>query len=68
MSYVTMQLIHQLWNFEFLAEDSTSNNGSLLPLVNTFATDTDKYYLRCYKVNDTKTFKNLIVSFYALCS
>ena len=38
----------------------TSDYGFLLRLVNTFTIDTDEYYLMCYKVNDTKTFKNLV--------
>ena len=32
--------------------------------MNTFTIDTKEYFSRCYKVNDTKTFKNLVVSFY----
>ena len=32
--------------------------------MNTFTID--KCYPRCYKVNDVKTFKNFLVSFYAL--
>ena len=28
--------------------------------MNTFTTDTDEYYPVCYKVNDAKTFKNLL--------
>ena len=42
------------------AEDITSDYGFLLRLVNTFTIDTDEYYLMCYKVNDMKTFKNLV--------
>ena len=42
--------------FEFSAEDITSGYGFLLRLVNTFNIDTDEYYLKCYKVNDAKTF------------
>ena len=38
----------------------TSDYGFLLRLVNTFTIDTDEYYLMCYKVNDTKNFKNLV--------
>ena len=38
----------------------------MLRLVNMFTIDTEEYYLRYYKVNDAKTFKNLVVSFYAL--
>ena len=38
----------------------TSGYGFLLRLVNTFTIDTDEYYLMCYKVNDTKTFKNFV--------
>ena len=60
-------------NFMYVAksnsvEDTTSNYGFLLRLVNTFTFDSDVYYPRCYKVNDGKTFKNLVVSFCALCS
>ena len=33
---------------------------TMLRLVNTFTTETDKYYPRCYKVNYGKTFKNLV--------
>ena len=32
-------------------------------MVNTFTIDTDKYYPVCYKVNDAKTFKNLVYCF-----
>ena len=42
--------------------------GFLLQLVNTFTVDMEEYYPRCYKVNFAKTIKNLVVSFYALCS
>ena len=42
------------------AEDITSDYGFLLRLVNTFAIDTDEYYLMCYKVNDMNTFKSLV--------
>ena len=31
--------------------------------MNTFAIDTDEYYPVCYKVNDAKTFKNLVYYF-----
>ena len=41
--------------------------GFLLLLLNTFTIDTGKYYPRCYKKNDAKAFKNLVVSFYGLC-
>ena len=52
--------------FEFLAEDITSDYRFLLLLVNTFTIDTEKYYPVCYKVNDTKTFKNIVpILFYA---
>ena len=44
------------------AEDITLDYGFLLRLVNTFTIDTDEYYSRCYKVNDTKTCKNLLAS------
>ena len=50
------------------AEDITSDYGFLLRLVNTFTFDTDVHYPRCYKVNDAEIFKNLVVSFYTLCS
>ena len=30
---------------------------------NTFTIDTDDYYPICYKVNDAKTFKNLVYYF-----
>ena len=46
--------------FEFPAEDITSDYRFLLQLVNTCTIDTDKYYPVCYKVNDAKTFKNLV--------
>ena len=46
--------------FEFLAEDITSDYRFLLQLVNTFTIDTEKYYAVCYKVNDIKTFKNIV--------
>ena len=49
--------------FEFSAQDITSDYGLLLLLVNTFTIDTDEYYPMCYKVNDTKTFKNLVYYF-----
>ena len=49
--------------FEFLAEDITSDYGFLLRLVNTFTIDTDEYYPVRYKVNDVKTFKNLVASY-----
>ena len=55
--------------FEFSAEDITSDYGFLLRLVNTFTIDNDEYYLMCYKVNDTKTFKNLAGLYYfMLCA
>ena len=44
----------------------TSDYGFLLRLVNTFTIDTDEYYLMCYKVNDTKTFKNLLGLYYII--
>ena len=31
--------------------------------MNTFTIDTDEYYPVCYKVNDAKTFKNLVYYF-----
>ena len=53
----------------FSAEDITSDYGFLLRLVNSFIIDTDEYYLMSYKVNDTKTFKNLLgLYYYVLCS
>ena len=47
--------------FEFLAEDITSDYRFLLQLVNTFTIDTEKYYSVCCKVNDTNTFKNIVL-------
>ena len=47
-------------NYELSAEDITSDYRFLLRLVNTFSMGTDKYYPVCYKVNDAKTFKNLV--------
>ena len=44
----------------------TSDYGFLLRLGNTFIIDTDEYYLMCYKVNDTKTFKNLVGLYYII--
>ena len=44
----------------------TSDYGFLLRLVNTFTIDTDEYYLVCYKVNDTKTSKNLVGLYYII--
>ena len=49
--------------FEFSARHITSDYGFLLRLVNTFTIDTDEYYPVCYKVNDAKTFKNLVYYF-----
>ena len=46
--------------FEFSAEDIISDYGFLLRLVNTFTIDTDKYYPMCCKLNDAKTFENLV--------
>ena len=48
-------------------EDITSDYGFLLQLVNTFTIDTEEYCPRCYKVNDAKTFKNLVYHF-MLCA
>ena len=69
MNYVCIcsSLTQQFQNFEFSTEDITSDYGFLLRLVKTFTVDTEEYYPRCYKVNDAKTFKNLVVSFYTLC-
>ena len=50
----------------FSAKDITSNYGFLLRLMNTFTNETEKYPLP--NVHDAKTFKNLVVSFYALFS
>ena len=51
------------------AKDITSDYGFLLRSVKTFAVDTEEYqYPRCTKVNDAKTFKSLVVSFYTLFS
>ena len=44
----------------------TSDYGFLLRLVNTLTIDTDEYYLMCHKVNDTKTFKNLVGLYYII--
>ena len=46
-------------NYLFSAKDITSNYGFLLRMLNTFKIDTYENYLRCCKVNDSKTFKNL---------
>ena len=67
----TSQLTQQLWNFEFSVKYITLDYGFFLRLLNTFTIDTDEHYpTRCYKVNDSKTFKNLVarLSLYALCS
>ena len=45
----------------FSAEDITSDYGFLLRLVDTFTIDNDEYYPICYKVNDAKNFKNLVL-------
>ena len=50
--------------FEFSARHITSDYGFLLQLVNTFTIDTDDYYPVCYKVNDVKTFKNLVPNYF----
>ena len=51
------------------AKDITSDYGFLLRSVKTFAVDTKEYqYPKCTKVNDAKTFKSLVVSFYTLFS
>ena len=66
---VATYLTQQFLIFEFSAEDITSDYGVLLRLVNTFTIDTDDHYLMCYKVNDTKTFKNLVGLYYfILCA
>ena len=52
--------------FEFSARHITSDYGFLLRLVNTFTIDTDKYYPMCYKVNDAKTFKDLVYYYFTL--
>ena len=62
-----MQLTQRFENFKFSEEDITSDYGFLLRLANTFTVDTVQYNPRCYKVNDAKKFKNLVVSFYTLC-
>ena len=49
--------------FEFSAEDITSDYSFLPWLVNTFTIDTDEYCPVRYKVNDAKTFKNLVYYF-----
>ena len=47
----------------------TLDYGFLLRMMNTFTIDTDEYYLMCYKVNDTKTFKNLErLHYFRLCA
>ena len=66
--YVANAAILELRIFSQSQEDITSNYGFLLGLVKTFTVDTEKYYLRFYKVNDDKNCKNLVGSFYALCS
>ena len=67
VAYLTQQAVPNIRIFS--AEDITSDYGFLLRLVNTFTIDTDKYYLMCYKVNNTKTFKNLVGLYYfALCA
>ena len=66
MNYVATQLTQHFQSFDFSAKDITSDHGFLLRLVNTFTVDTEEYSL--LKVHDAKTFKNLVVSFYALCS
>ena len=53
---------------EFSVEDITSDYRFLLRLVHIFTVNTEGYYSKCYKVNDTKTLKKLVVSFYALRS
>ena len=58
-----MQVTQEFQNFELSAEDIISDYGSLFRLVNTFTIDTDEYYPSCYKINDSKTFKKLVVSF-----
>ena len=52
-------------NSKFSA-DITSDNGFLLRVVNTFTIDIDEYYPMSYKVNDAKTFKNLVY-YFTLC-
>ena len=57
--------------FDFSAEDITADYGFLLRLVNTFTIDTtDEYYQMCYKVNDMKTFENLVYRpyYFTLCA
>ena len=36
--------------------------------MNTFTIDTDEYYPACYKVNDAKIFKNLVVYYFVLAN
>ena len=36
-------------------------------LVNTFTVDPGEYYPVCYKVNDVKTFKNLVAILFYAC-
>ena len=53
-------------NIQISAEDITSDYRFLLRLVNTFTIDTGEYCpVMCYKVNDAKTFKNLV--YYFIC-
>ena len=47
--------------FEFSTEDITSDQR--FRLVTTFTIDTGEYYPVCYKVNNAKTFTNLIYYF-----
>ena len=55
-------------NIQISAEDITSDYRFLLRLVNTFTIDTGEYCpVMCYKVNDAKTFKNLVYYFILAC-
>ena len=53
--------------FEFSAEDITSDYEFLLRLMNTFIIDTEELYPVRYKVNDGKTFTNLVYTNIILC-
>ena len=54
-------------NIQILTEDIMADYRFLLGLVNAFTIDTDEYYPVCYKVNDAKTFKNLVAILFYAC-
>ena len=62
MNYMYHVAKHSNSKYSNFQQDITSDYGFLLRLVNTFTIDTEEYYLMCYKVNDTKTFENLVRS------